>query len=100
MFIFTNFTDDWLNVMMRPDEKYKSMVSAFRMSELQSLMSFAGKSKAGKKSELQVTRNNNIEYLISVKHAWLTDRFTIYSSYSTNVEYESISDLFMYSVHW
>ena len=55
--------------MMRDDEKYKSMVSAFRMSELQSLMSFAGKSKAGKKSELQVTRNNNIEYLISVKHA-------------------------------
>ena len=68
MFIFTNFTDDRLNVRMRPDEKYKSMVSAFRMSELQSLMSFAGKSKAGKKSELQVTRNNNIEYLISVKN--------------------------------
>ena len=62
MFIFTNFTDDRLNVMMRPDEKYKSMVSAFRMSELQSLMSFAGKSKAGKKSELQVTRNNNQQY--------------------------------------
>ena len=54
--------------MMRDDEKYKSMVSAFRMSELQSLMSFAGKSKAGKKSELQVTRNDNIKYLISVKN--------------------------------
>ena len=39
---------------MRDNDKYKSMVSAFRMSELQSLMSFAGKSKAGKKSDLQV----------------------------------------------
>ena len=41
---------------MRDNEKYKSMVSAFRMSELQSLMSFAGKSKAGKKSDLQVRK--------------------------------------------
>jgi len=38
---------------MRNHEKYKSMVSAFRMSELQALMVFAGKSKAGKKSDLQ-----------------------------------------------
>ena len=41
-------------VVMRNHEKYKSMVSAFRMSELQALMVFAGKSKAGKKSDLQV----------------------------------------------
>ena len=74
--------------MMRDDEKYKSMVSAFRMSELQSLMSFAGKSKAGKKSELQVTRINNIEYLISVKNVKnFSDRFTIDTSFSMNVEY-------------
>ena len=39
---------------MRKDEKYRAMVSAFRMSELQALMVFAGKSKAGKKSDLQV----------------------------------------------
>ena len=39
---------------MRDHEKYKSMVSSFRMAELQSLMVFAGKSKAGKKSDLQV----------------------------------------------
>jgi len=38
---------------MRDHEKYKSMVSSFRMAELQSLMVFAGKSKAGKKSDLQ-----------------------------------------------
>ena len=31
----------------------QSLVSAFRMSELQALLAFAGKSKAGKKSELQ-----------------------------------------------
>jgi len=38
---------------MRNNEKFRSMVSAFRMSELQALMVFAGKSKAGKKSDLQ-----------------------------------------------
>ena len=36
-------------------DHYQSLVSAFRISELQTLLAFAGKSKAGKKSELQVT---------------------------------------------
>ena len=39
---------------MRDNEKYKAMVVSFRMSELQTLMVYAGKSKAGKKSDLQV----------------------------------------------
>ena len=39
---------------MSENEKYRSMVQAFRMSELQSLMVFAGRSKAGRKSDLQV----------------------------------------------
>jgi hypothetical protein len=34
--------------------KYVNMVRAFRMSELQTLMAFAGRSKAGRKTELQV----------------------------------------------
>jgi len=38
---------------MSENEKYRSMVQTFRMSELQSLMIFAGRSKAGRKSDLQ-----------------------------------------------
>jgi len=38
---------------MSENEKYRSMVQTFRMSELQSLMVFAGRSKAGRKSDLQ-----------------------------------------------
>jgi len=38
---------------MSENEKYKNMVLAFRMSELQCLMVFAGKSKAGRKTDLQ-----------------------------------------------
>ena len=52
--LFLNFWSTVDVVVMRNHEKYKSMVSAFRMSELQALMVFAGKSKAGKKSDLQV----------------------------------------------
>ena len=43
---------------MRDNEKYKAMVVSFRMSELQTLMVYAGKSKAGKKSDLQVRLTN------------------------------------------
>ena len=39
---------------MTENEKLQNMVRAFRMSELQSLMVFAGKSKAGRKTDLQV----------------------------------------------
>ena len=35
-------------------EKFRNMVLAFRMSELQTLMVFAGKSKTGRKTDLQV----------------------------------------------
>jgi len=38
---------------MSENEKYRSMVQAFRMSELQNLMVFAGRSKAGRKTDLQ-----------------------------------------------
>jgi len=38
---------------MTENEKLQNMVRAFRMSELQSLMVFAGKSKAGRKTDLQ-----------------------------------------------
>ena len=36
-------------------EEYKNMVLAFRMTELQNLMVFAGRSKTGRKTDLQVT---------------------------------------------
>jgi hypothetical protein len=39
---------------MSENEKYRNMVDAFRMSELQNLMIFAGRSKAGRKTDLQV----------------------------------------------
>ena len=39
--------------MSSSQQSLLSLVSAFRMSELQSLLMFAGKSKAGKKTELQ-----------------------------------------------
>jgi hypothetical protein len=38
---------------MSENEQYRSMVQAFRMSELQCLMVFAGRSKAGRKTDLQ-----------------------------------------------
>ena len=46
---------------MRDNEKYKAMVVSFRMSELQTLMVYAGKSKAGKKSDLQVGQTDDSE---------------------------------------
>jgi hypothetical protein len=43
------------NNEMSENEKLRNMVLAFRMSELQCLMVFAGKSKAGKKTDLQAS---------------------------------------------
>ena len=43
------------NNEMSENEKLQNMVLAFRMSELQSLMVFAGKSKAGRKTDLQAS---------------------------------------------
>ena len=43
---------------MSENEKYRNMVDAFRMSELQNLMIFAGRSKAGRKTDLQVSSFN------------------------------------------
>ena len=40
---------------MTENEKLRNMVLAFRMSELQCLMVFAGKSKVGRKTDLQVS---------------------------------------------
>ena len=45
---------------MSENEKLQNMVLAFRMSELQSLMVFAGKSKAGKKTDLQASVYSDI----------------------------------------
>ena len=67
IFNFYSFHDNPIqcNCAMRDNEKYRSMVSAFRMSELQSLMVFAGKSKAGKKSDLQVMNDDCYNWSLS-----------------------------------
>ena len=49
------FLQIWTQYFRAMRDHYQSLVSAFRISELQSLLAFAGKSKAGKKSELQVS---------------------------------------------
>ena len=41
---------------MTEPEATRSMILSFRLLELQSLLVFAGKSKLGKKTELQVSR--------------------------------------------
>ena len=41
-------------IMSGDHDKYRNMVLAFRMSELQTLMVFAGRSKTGRKTDLQV----------------------------------------------
>ena len=52
---------------MTENEKLQNMVGAFRMSELQSLMVFAGKSKAGRKTDLQVFFRNLYDGLLNLR---------------------------------
>ena len=52
---------------MTENEKLQNMVRAFRMSELQSLMVFAGKSKAGRKTDLQVFLWNLYDGLVDLR---------------------------------
>jgi hypothetical protein len=42
-------------------EVVRSMVLNFRLSELQTFMTFAGQGRHGRKSELQVTNTNKIK---------------------------------------
>ena len=51
---------------MDPSEKdtLVSMVMAFRMCELQSLLTFANKNKAGRKSELQVRNGEGYQLMV------------------------------------
>ena len=48
-------------------EEYKNMVLAFRMTELQNLMVFAGRSKTGRKTDLQVPLPL-VQHLFSLSH--------------------------------
>lgn len=70
---------------MSENEKYRNMVDAFRMSELQNLMIFAGRSKAGRKTDLQarakeLVRLNSSDINIKIKE--LTS--TMYKTLGTN----------------
>eukprot|EP00092_Neocalanus_flemingeri_P000443 GFUD01000472.1.p1 GENE.GFUD01000472.1~~GFUD01000472.1.p1 ORF type:complete len:513 (-),score=171.21 GFUD01000472.1:902-2377(-) len=74
------------------DEKLRNMVLAFRMSELQSLMVFSGKSKAGKKTDLQtraveLVRIDSSDINIKIKD--LSN--SMYKSLGSNAEATSIT---------
>ena len=49
---------------MTETEVIRSMVLSFRLLELQTLLLFAGKSKLGKKNELQVREIDEIIYIM------------------------------------
>ena len=53
---------------MSENEKLRNMVLAFRMSELQCLMVFAGKSKAGRKTDLQASLYQHSDSVLCVYH--------------------------------
>ena len=53
-FIFTKYS-----IQNMAEKEVRSMILSFRLLELQALLTFAGKSKLGKKNELQVSLLKN-----------------------------------------